>query len=295
MTDPLRWFALVLCLWGAFSTSLCAQKKVAPVVSLKRNYHQGETLRYEMKASNRGWEYQIQADGIVKTDANGAFFEEIGWSNLRSNAPMTLSLASLAFRQQLSLSSSSYLKVPDLSKVQPYLIGPITDLLTFYSDLGLANRLELTRVGQHAYFRYGKPSSWADGQRVVLGEDSIDFDLSLVEADAAQGTAVMLVRHVPPVPSEIKLTADWMKVPVADTENNWVEVEKKGNRYLAEVGKETFDVRITVETKDGSIRSAELHNPVVFQSRECEDAELLKCGAAKSETLVREVRMRATK
>ena len=46
---------------------------------------------------------------------------------------MTLSPSSLSFRQVLSLApTSKYLAIPPfLSTVQPFLIGPITDMLTF--------------------------------------------------------------------------------------------------------------------------------------------------------------------
>jgi hypothetical protein len=264
---------------------LCAQN----AESIARRYREGDTLRYQMKGSNRGWTYEVQADAAVKIDAAKFFYEEIGWSNFHSNAPMTLSPASLTFRQNLSLSASKYLTVPDLSNVQPFLIGPITDLLTFYADVFLAAHLQLAQAGQHAYFERGTPNSWADGQRIVLGQDSIDFDLTLLSVDPPGHSATLLVRHVPPAHPQIKLPADWMKTPVGKAQNNWVEVEKSGAKFIAQVGEETFDVHIKLDTADGKILSAELHNPVVFIVRECEDAALIKCGASKPATLAREV------
>ncbi len=139
-----------------------------PIIALHREYRVGEVLHYEMKGSNHGWEYQIEATDVTRKDATDGFYEEIGWSNLRSNAPMTLSPTSLAFRQTFSTESGKYLAVPDLSKVQPFLIGPITDMLKFYSDIWIAKEKKLTQVGQHVYFEHGKPNSWADGQHVVL-------------------------------------------------------------------------------------------------------------------------------
>lgn len=280
---------------SALCAPLCAQIVPATQVvgqasiSFERHYRQGDTLRYGMKATNHGWQYQIQANGIVKKNAEGAFYEEIGWANLRSNAPMTLSLTSLGFRQELSLSSSKYLTVPDLSKVQSFLIGPITDLLTFYSDVFLANHLKLSRVGQRVYFQHGTPNSWADGEHVLLGQDSIDFDLSLLTADPREHTATLVVRHVPPAHPRIKLPAEWMHAPVSDTANNWVQVEKSGDKYVGQVGKETFEVQVKLDTRDGKILSAELHNPVVFTTRECEDANLSKCDTPKSQATLREV------
>jgi hypothetical protein len=284
-----------------FCTSLHPQSddsaKAAQSASspLKRYYTPGETMRYEMKGSNRGWEYQIQADATVKIDAQKLFFEEIGWSNLRSNAPMTLSPTSLEFRQDLSLTSPKYLSVPDLSKVQPFVIGPITDLLTFYADVFLANNLALTHAGQKAYFARGTPNSWADGQHITLGQDSIDFDLTLEALDQPSKTATLLIRHVPPPHPQITLPTEWMKVRVGKGENNWVEVEKSDGKYLAQVGEETFDVHIKLDTFDGKILSAELHNPVSFTARTCQDAALLNCDTATAGTLVRDVTLHLVK
>ncbi len=259
-------------------------------VDLERRYRAGETLQYRMKGSNRGWEYQITARDAVKQDLNGIFYESIGWSDLQSNAPMTLSAASLASRQTLSLTpANSYLAVPDLSQVQPFLIGPMTDLLTFYSDLFLANTLKLSPANPHVYFEHGRPNSWADGTRVIVGQDSIDFDLTLVSTDAEEHTALLLVRHVPPKHPQVLLPAEWMQAPVGDTPNNFVQVEHTGSRYTAEVGQEKFEVRIAVDTRDGKILSVQLHNPVSTVTRECEDAALLHCDAAKPNTILREV------
>ena len=266
----------------------------APVaISLDRSYKPGEYLKYEMTGSNRGWEYQIQSNNFVKQDEEGTFYEEIGWSNLRSNAPMTLSPSSLSFRQALSLApTSKYLAIPNLSTVQPVLIGPITDMLTFYSDIFLARKMKLTQVGQHAYFEYGKPNSWADGQHVLLGQDSVDFDLTLLSSNAQDHTAVLLIRHVPPKHPQVDLPAPWMQTPIGDAANNWVEVEKSATGYTAQVGYEVFDVHITLDTLDGKIRSAQLHNPVVAISRECSNAALSECSAPTPEKILRDVTLR---
>jgi hypothetical protein len=265
-------------------------KNAAPGLSpLTRHYRVGEETRYRMVASNDGFEYQLTGDSTVKQDADGVFYEEIGWSGYRSDAARELSPADLALRQTVSLSSKTYLKVPRLSGVQPFLIGPITDMLTFYSDLFLASHAGLMKPGQHVRVAYGRPNSWADGTRVVLGEDSIDFDLTLESVDEAEQRATVLVRHVAPEHPQVKLWAQWMETPVHGEPNNWVQVMKTARGYTASVGEETFDVRMTVDTADGRMVKASLHNPVVTISRECEDAALLHCGVAEPHTIVRDV------
>lgn len=280
-----------LCLLGALLTQCSAQTAPSP---LARHYTAGEKLSYHMKGDNDGWIYEVQANGIVKQDTNGRFVEEYGWSDFKSNAPMSLSAASLSFRQTLSLDPAIQPSVPNLSQVQPFLIGPITDLLTFYSDLWLAiGQHSLTHAGDHAYVKFGVPSSWADGTYVILGEDSIDFDLTLKELNAASQTATLLVRHVPPLQPNVKLPAPWMQTPVADTPNNWVDVKGKNSagKYVAQVGKETFDVQIKVSLKDGKILSATIDNLVKTRQRECSDAALLDCGEPSDHQIHRQIEL----
>jgi hypothetical protein len=83
---------------------------------LTRHYTEGEKLTYHMKGDNDGWTYEVQAKGIVKTDANGHYVEEYGWPDFKSNAPMSLSASSLGFRQSLSLEPAAPPSIPNLSQ-----------------------------------------------------------------------------------------------------------------------------------------------------------------------------------
>jgi hypothetical protein len=259
-----------------------ADKQAAPPSPglLARRYQEGEKLSYHMKAVNEKWHYEIQADGVVKRDPSGKYFEEYAWSHMVSDGtPITLSPASSNFRQAVTLSPEAPPSFPNLGKVDTKMIGPITDWMTFYADLWLADKLNtLNHTGDHFYFKRGTPNSWADGNYVVLGEDSIDFDFTLKEVNQAQKTATLVVRHVPPEKPEIRIPVDWMRAPVADTPNNWVEMKKMPDgKYLAEVGKETFEVQIKVSLVDGKILSAKIVNPVEAITRECTDAALTSC------------------
>ena len=228
----------------------------APGGILSRHYDEGEKLAYHMSGSNQEWHYAIDANGVVKKDTNGKFYEEYAWTGMVSdNTTYSLPEASQKFRQTLSLEPDVPPSVPDLSGVDPKLIGPITDFLTVYSALWLANKIGVfAKAGDHFYFKRGTPNSWADGNYVLLGQDSIDFDLTLTKVGQANQTATLVVRHVPPQNPQIKIPADWMRAPVADMPNNWVEVEKRGEKKIvAEVGKETFEVEINVSLKTGKI------------------------------------------
>ena len=251
---------------------------------LTRRYHEGEKIVYQMRAANQDrvkrLEYSATADGVVKKDPAGNFIEEFAWRNLEVNGtPVNLPESSITFRQILSLPPSTGIKVPDLGKVYPMLIGPVTDLLTFYADLQIvAQGGSLARPGDHFYYKYGTPASWADGMHVLTGEDSIDFDVTLAELNEKASYAVLIVKHVPPVQPQIKLTADWMHAPVADTPNNWVEISKTADgTFAAAIGKETFEARIKVGLAAGNIISADLENSVDVRERGCSDAALTAC------------------
>ena len=258
---------------------------------LTRRYQEGERLTYKMKGTNDNWQYEIQAKGVVRKDSTGRYVEEFAWTNLISDgAAVTLPPASIQFRQMLSLDHGEILAIPDLSVVHPMLIGPITDLLTFYNDLWLAIKVgKLTRAGDHLYYKFGAPASWADGNRVVLGESSIDFDITLSNIDESAKIATLLIRHVPPEQPQVRLAATWMREPVADTPNNWVQVVKKDGVFVAAVGKETFDVRMQVGMVDGKILSATLKNPVTTKERTCQDAALTKCGESRPTRIQRNI------
>jgi hypothetical protein len=258
---------------------------------LLRRYREGEKLTYYMKGVNEDWHYEIQADGIVKKDSAGTYFEEYGWSNLISdNQKAALSPESLDFRQQITLDPNHNSAFPNLSQVDPRLVGPITDFMAFYVDLRLAVTGKLAHPGDHFYFKRGAPNSWADGTHVLIGEDAIDFDLTLKDVNRSDNTATLIARHVPPEKPEIRLPADWMRKPVADTANNWVQVERtKNGKNVAAVGKETFDVEIRLSLADGKILSGTLDNPVETIERECEDTALTRCSDPRPHPIRRQI------
>jgi len=224
--------------------------------------------------------YEAHAEGAVSKTPSGVFVENLAWTELHLGGEQVhLSPASRAFREPLSLSPGSRLSIPDLRPVQPGLIAPITDLLTFYADLKIAmNQKGLLRAGDHVYFKYGAPDSWSDGKRIILGQDAVDFDITLQSIDRANQTATLVVRHVPPAQPQIKFPAAWMTAPVSASANNWVQVEKGSDgKYVAGVGHETFSVAIKVALQTGKILSATMSNPVEISERKCNDAALADC------------------
>ena len=173
------------------------------------------------------------------------------------------------------------------------LIGPMADMLNFYVDEWLAIRQGLRKRGDHVYVKQGGANSWADGKQTILGQDSIDFDVTLTGVDESGHTAKVVVRHVPPEKPQIQTPVKWMNPPVADTPNNWVEVSKNNNgKYLAEIGKETFDVELTISLADGKILMATMDNPVTVMARECADPQLTQCGEPEHYQIRRQVEIK---
>lgn len=266
-----------------------------PPTPLARRYREGEVLNYHMKATNQGLSgtlrYEADAKGKVKKNAAG-FVEEYAWSNLNFNG-QAVTLPAGDFRQPLSLDPDTPPGLPDFSQVNPMLIGPMADMLNFYADEWLAIKQALHKRGDHAYVKHGGPNSWADGKQTILGQDSIDFDITLADVNDSAHTATVVVRHVPPEKPQIHKPAQWMEPPVADTPNNWVEVGKGNNgKYLAEIGKETFDVELTVSLSDGRILTATMDNPVTVMARECDDQQLMQCGQPEHYQIRRQIEIK---
>ncbi len=237
--------------------------------------------------------YQAEATAEVERNGAGVFLEPLQWTALTvDGALVPLTRASLEFQENLSLAPGFKLAVPDLSHVQPMLIGPIVDLLTFYADVQLAMRQTgLRHAGDHIFIPYGKPNSWADGANTLFGQDAVDFRITLAARDAKRATLV--VRHVPPSTERLTFPAAWMSTPIGDAPNNWAEVQKGANgKYQAEVGQETFAVTIELDSL-GRILSAAMDNPVRVVERDCEDRALTQCGPQTHYRIRRQIHLTA--
>jgi hypothetical protein len=121
-----------------------------------------------------------------------------------------------------------------------------------------------------------------------------DFDLTLRSIDQRKRTITLLVRHVPPPHPQIHLPAAWMRTPVSNTPNNWVEVGKnRDGKYTASVGKETFDDVIITSLTNGRILSATMDNPVEVLQRQCSNAALTVCGKPVRYQIRRQIEIKA--
>jgi hypothetical protein len=259
---------------------------------LTRRYTEGSRLRYRMSGRETGTPYEVTIIATTRRKGDGRFVEEFAWSDMVVNGtPRVLAPSSQAFRVAVTLEGGAPFEAIDLARA-PGLVGPITDLLTFYSDLFLAmHQGALRRAGDRFYYANPMSASWADGVTVVLGEDHIDFDLTLNAVDTVDDVATLSIKHIPSAAPKIRLPADWMRAPVADTPNNWVQVRKTQTGFAASVGKETFDVVLRVSAVDGRILSATLDNPVTKITRSCSDAALTQCGEPRPDPTLRHIEL----
>jgi hypothetical protein len=249
------------------------------------------------KGRDHTLEYEAQAEAIIKRDDQGRFIEEFRWTRLSMGTQeIALDDKSRSFRQHLSLDPNVEMSPPDISGLHPLLIGPVFDLMTFYVDANPSlHQGQLRKAGETRYVAHGQPNSWADGTNVVLGQDCIDFDLTLKAVNGK--TAVLQVRHVPPKQGGLEFPAQWMHERLnPDVPNNWVQVQRDTTttppRFVAAAGHEVFDVLIELEQPSGIINSASMDNPVEVMQRHCSDEQLTDCGEPTRYQIRRQIHLR---
>jgi hypothetical protein len=283
---------------GAWSVVLGAGALPAQQPSpLARRYREGDSLHYRMDATNqnrdRVLKYSASTDGVVRRDSLGRFVEDFEWSHLvRNDSAISLPAGAPTVRQRLTL-APEFIIPPNVPKIHPALPGPVLDLFTFYADLWISAKMPLAHAGDHARLPGTSANSWADGQTLIVAEDAIDFEMTLTAVDTVARVARLEVRHVPTAEPHVRLSADWMKVPLFDKPNNWVEVTRgEHGSYTAAVGRETFDVRLVVSLTDGRILSATMDNPVDVLERTCSDAALTSCSPPTRYKILRTIALR---
>ncbi len=236
-----------------------------------REYKEGEIFYYKMDALNDGRRYQAISRHKVEKTEDGKYFEKISWIYLKHDGSEIDLSPMKDFEQILSLDKSFEFVIPDITKIKTelrrFMAGPVFDLMTFYVDLNprlYFEKLDSLESGTPTRFPYNRPSSWADGFFNVLGEDCLDFVVTLQRYGA--DNLCLRVEHVPPEANlNINLPEEWMKKPVVKgKENNWVQVTKSGkpDEYFVAFGYEYFDVHLFLDKENGMIKYAQMYNPV---------------------------------
>jgi hypothetical protein len=275
---------------------LIAAPIVAGRTQIPRRYVGGDSIAYVMNGINTEGgrdtiRYRGAAVGIIVRDSLNRWAERLTWTRLDRNGALVPLDPSRA-RQTLTLEPDWQL-LPDLSRVDPGLIGPMLDLFTFYVDAKLAAAQPAMRiVGDSVLLPLGVGGSWANGQSVVLGKDAVDFEIRLVGLTPDRATVD--VRHVPPREKKLDLPAAWMNDRVGARPNNWVEVAQTPDRhYRARVGAESFTVELQLSRADGRLLGATMQNPVDVVERDCDDRALSICGPPRRYHISRVINLEA--
>jgi len=120
--------AVLLCIGAA----LAAQDAPPDSNLLLRHYREGERLTYHLKGVNVDWQghHEIQAEGIVKKDPDGTYFEEYEWSAPSDEA--------VSVRQQISLDPNGRLALPSFSDADLWLSYPMVQFWGIYIEVRIA-------------------------------------------------------------------------------------------------------------------------------------------------------------
>jgi hypothetical protein len=290
----IRFLFVLLFAAESVATNSAAQSPIT------RRYSAGDSIAYHMTGVNAGRSdtarYTADVAGNVVRDSVGGFVEHLAWTNLIVNGHgVSLPLpGSPRTAQHLSL-SPRWRPTADTRGLAPELLAPVLDLLTFYVDLQLAGRLPaLAKPGDHAFLPLSVSPTWGDGITLLRGQDAIDFDVTLTVIDTTANTASVVVRHVPPAKPVIDFPASWMDEPIGSAPNNWLQVSKLPNgRYSGAAGRETFDVVLTVSTRDGRLTRATMSNPVDVIERVCTDAKMTECDSPVRYRIMRDISVTA--
>ncbi len=269
-----------------------------------RKYKEGNSFYYKMIGFNNGKEYEAVSHHQVKKQGD-TFFEKVNWVSLQFDGKV-ISLKSMKdFDQILSLDKKHSGSFPDISKIdgkiRNLIVGPIFDLMTFYVDLNprlFFKKIDELEKGQPILFPYNKPSSWADGHFVILGEDCINFRI-LFQNDKKR--PFLRVEHIAPEKNlNITFPEKWMKNTIGPGENNWVQIRRLNEKYAVSYGYEYFDDHIYIDPETGIILYANMYNPVDFYTRVCGHIEMNKksitgiteCGPISTQHIFRNITIR---
>ncbi|MBI3555390.1 MAG: hypothetical protein HY074_03890 [Deltaproteobacteria bacterium] len=277
-----------LCFVICMSLCGCATGQTKDESTLTRRYREGEVYGYyifnrQFIGSDLDNSYEGHATARVVAEPTGAMHEEFEWHDITKNGKKHP--IAPEYRQILSLAVGGKMIFPPTAMIT----GATTDTMNFYVNEMLAIKKALRKVGDHELVSLnGKPSPWLDRARGFNGFDCQDFDIMLTAIDGNYAT--VKVANIPPLHGCTRppLVA-WMNSRVADTENNFFEIERQADgTYHASYGKEIIDTELHIDLGTGRIISGFMHNTVHYLQRVCKDESVLDCGEPKDKSLARE-------
>lgn len=244
-------------------------------------------VRHYVKGQVSNYSYTENEDGAVTTAEarlrsyihGGIGGEQVKWFELTS-AGQNMNAQARAFPPyDLSLDprDPDGLALPN-TQTAGDLLGPITDLGTFYVDLSIPVGIDnLHQPGQSYTDPTPLSGNFASATSPV-GQDLIQLTTTLTSLNATQATFTST--YVPPPQGGLTLTQPFMDSPVCgSTPNNFELVQQQGTGYQALWGCENFTVTTVVNRPSGQIVSAQITNPLQLDEVTCTDEALTDCQA----------------
>ena len=169
------------------------------------------------------------------------------------------------------------LALPDIAGWDMAVVGPVTDLLTFFVAISPQAGIDsVSQVGQTCVLPEAPVASWANGESIPVGQDCIQISVTLKEIH--EDTAVFETRFMPPEEAGLEMLKPWMdESVVAGTPNNFQQQMSMGDAAAVMWGREEFVVTSTVRRADGMLLSATMSNELQLKMKIGCSSELESC------------------
>ena len=169
------------------------------------------------------------------------------------------------------------LALPDILGWDMAVVGPVTDLLTFWVAISPQAGIDkVSKVGQSYVLPEAPVASWANGVDIPVGQDCIQISITLKEL--GESTAVFETRFMPPEEASLKMLKSWMDESVVEgTPNNFQQQMSMGEAAMVMWGREYFVVTSTVRRADGMLLSATMSNELQLKMKIGCSSELQAC------------------
>jgi hypothetical protein len=240
-----------------------------------RRYLAGEKYAYELKALTEGESTALAAvaEVEVRMDADVPY-ERIRWVSLKDGDTDESEAARRVPPTEFSLARRGSLQFTKPTD-NPKMLGPVTDLYTFYFAVSpLAGIENVSQDGEEYVRPEPITGDWSDGKDYLVGQSHVEVRMRLVKAGPDRVTYQTAF-----VPTHgLRTETAWMSAPVcAGQPNNFQMIRRQGDGYVAVWGCEEFKVETEVGARTGRILSAHMDDRLTWKLMYCTDRELTKC------------------
>jgi hypothetical protein len=237
-----------------------------------RQYKSGDTYRYRLTTTANRGNYESKTVAVsehrVVNDA-GIMAEEIKWLSLLSmDGKQKIHLDSNAREvkpYRISLLPEGKVLLPKLTI--PSMVGPITDLNTFFVAIAPASGAhklsDKDTVIKNGTVREG---NFADSINILYGRDCIEVSQHFISTDKKY----TIIRTDFTAPDSFCLTPliDTIAIKTFDKPNNFQMIQQEpGGRKNLYWGVETFSITSKIDNRTGAIADATMENTLNLRIR----------------------------